>query len=227
MAANATALSERYDRLLAGLGPGCALHRACFNGRRAEVLRLLREGRCVDGRIPRNFQEEGWRGATPLYLAILTDRCAIVRDLLDAGADVSQGANDGITPAILTVAQNRFNCLRELIATGADVDAKPGGHGKPWLFIASHHDSVSCVRLLVAAGADVHGAADKDGWTPLHIAAAKKSVASLRILLASGRADVSTRASDGVTPLHAAAIGGSVGCLRLLLAAGGAGGAAG
>ncbi len=108
----------------------------------------------------------------PLHFAVRwIEDPAVIRALVDAGADVN-GKNDyGDTPLHLAARGNENLAMtRALVEAGADVDGKNGYGDTPLHIAASGNENLAVIRVLLYAGADVH-ARDADGETPLHLAA--------------------------------------------------------
>ncbi|MDE0099564.1 MAG: ankyrin repeat domain-containing protein [Truepera sp.] len=145
-------------------------------------------------------------GTTPLhYAAFYTDDPAIIRVLLDAGADVNPQGNDG-TPLHAAVAYNTNLAIvpaitRVLLDAGADVNAQDLLGFTP-LHLATFRTrpDPTVVEALLDAGADVNAQEDLYSWTPLHYAARfGRNPAVIEALLEAG-ADASARDSEGKTP---------------------------
>ena len=143
---------------------------------------------------------------TPLhYAAFYTDDPAILRVLLDAGADVNPQGNAG-TPLHAAVAYNTNLAIvpaitRVLLDAGADVNAQDLLGFTP-LHLATFRTrpDPTVVEALLDAGADVNAQEDLYSWTPLHYAARfSRNPAVLEALLEAG-ADASARDSEGKTP---------------------------
>ena len=121
-------------------------------------------------------------GGTPLIIAAYNGHEAIVRLLLEAGADKEAKDNDGFTPLINAAYNGHEAVVRLLLEAGADKEAKDND-GDPLIIAAmSGHEAI--VRLL-EAGAD-KDAKDKNGHTPLLEAAARGHEAIVRLLLEAG-----------------------------------------
>ena len=145
-------------------------------------------------------------GTTPLhYAAFYTDDPAIIRVLLDAGADVNPQGNDG-TPLHAAVAYNTNLAIvpaitRVLLDAGADVNAQDLLGFTP-LHLATFRTrpDPAVIEALLDAGADVNAQEDRYSWTPLHYAARfSRNPAVIEALLEAG-ADASARDSEGKTP---------------------------
>lgn len=119
-----------------------------------------------------------YAGDTALHIAAAAYDVAIVRALLDAGADC-----------------NAINRRRATPLHSASVGAPGSSH---W-----HPDAQSAtIALLIDAGADPD-AADMDGARPLHRAARTRCGAAVAVLLERG-AQVRAVNHSGSTPLHLA-----------------------
>src|SRR5262249_54726430 len=113
-------------------------------------------------------------GGTALHAAAAGGSTAMVRALLDAGADVNAEEENGRTPLHVAATNRRKEVAALLLARGAKVDAKnKSDHFTP-LHSAALAGSTEVAGLLLANGADVLG-----GWngkdfrpsiTPLHFA---------------------------------------------------------
>ena len=145
-------------------------------------------------------------GTTPLhYAAFYTDDPAILRVLLDAGADVNPQGNAG-TPLHAAVAYNTNLAIvpaitRVLLDAGADVNAQDLLGFTP-LHLATFRTrpDPTVVEALLDAGADVNAQEDLYSRTPLHYAARfSRNPAVLEALLEAG-ADASARDGEGKTP---------------------------
>ncbi len=126
-------------------------------------------------------------GATPFYRAARSADVAVMRLLLDKGADPARAANDRTTPllAAATGQGTRF--------AGGSERAEP--------------EFVEAIRLCVAKGVDVNAANDR-GDTPMHAAAQRGADLIVQFLAESG-AKLDVKNKSGRTPLDLAlGIGG-------------------
>jgi ankyrin repeat protein len=117
----------------------------------------------------------------PLVYAIYHGPLALVRALLDAGADPNGGDGDGFPP---------------LIAALTCATPAPG--------VTVRHDLPELISLLLSRGADV-GQRGLNDATPLHLAAEQGDLAMVELLLDHGAdANQITHIDDPQTPLELA-----------------------
>ena len=150
-----------------------------------------------------------------VYIAAQNGHEAMVRALIEAGADVGVAAP--VTPLIIAAQNGHEAVVRALIEAGADVNKVWGNDVTP-LLVAAQQGHEAVVRALIEAGADVNKARD-DGVTPLCIAAQDGHEAVVRALIEAG-ADVNKARDDSVTPLYIAAENGHEAVVRALIEAG-------
>jgi uncharacterized protein len=125
---------------------------------------------------------------------------AVLRHLLDYGADTEILDSRLLNALSYATWKNHLQAARALVAAGASLRAPPGG----WtpLYRSAIAGGPDMVSLFLDAGDDVHWA-DTFGVTPLFIAAANGNVDTIRLLLAAG-AEIDHRANDGTTALMSA-----------------------
>ena len=128
-------------------------------------------------------------GATPLMRAAKQADVAVMRLLLDNGADVNLATQKGMTP--LMFAASRAGGFRGSASQGSEQNA------------------VNAIALCVERGAQIN-AADESGQTALHLAAASAEESVVRLLAAHG-ANLFAKDQQGRTPLDAALAGGGRG----------------
>ncbi|KAK3644149.1 hypothetical protein LTR56_004157 [Elasticomyces elasticus] len=120
------------------------------------LLRLLLKG--PQHHYVNMRDDDGEKGAAPLYLAVERNDERSVAVLIECDADVN--GKGGKFGHVLQVACHRgcHKVVRLLIANGANIDAHGGLHTSA-LQAACQHGHESIVRLLLAEGADV------DAWS--------------------------------------------------------------
>jgi len=187
-----------------------AMRAAVMNGSVALVRCLLDLGVAVD--------EKDQSGMTPLFVACLNGHEAIVRLLLERGADPNVGSeDDGQAPLHIACANMRQlvdlraygAVVRALCAGGAEVDAVDQNNLRPVEDAASAVMPGSGAEPLVAllqAGARLDAPGDRPGllWRAIHGYSRKGGcAAAVRALLAAG-ADPNEVADDGDPPRRVA-----------------------
>ena len=125
--------------------------------------------------------------APPLTYLAFWGADHLVREMINAGADVN--AEGGVYHTALQAAafNGNTNILKVLLDNGADVNIIGGEYGTA-LQAASWSGSTSDVKLLLAARADVNAQGGMYG-TALHVAASRNDAEIVAILIAAG-ADV-------------------------------------
>ena len=156
-------------------------------------------------------------GKTALYWAAVQRNLAMVRLLLNRGADVNAKHQFDQTALQAAACFGREGVVQLLFEMGADVNAKDKT-GMTALHFAAWFGHEGVVQLLLEMGADVN-AKSKPGTTALHMAARYGSEGVVPLLLEMG-ADVNAKKYNGATALHMAAKYGrygSEGVIRLLI----------
>lgn len=106
-------------------------------------------------------------GETPLHRAAVCrdkDATAILRLLIDQGADVNAKDNNGTTPLHIAAGQPRVEMAKMLIDHGADVRARTSSGSEPMHHVSSNE----VLELLLSRGADIN-AKNNNGETPLAV----------------------------------------------------------
>jgi ankyrin repeat protein len=156
---------------------------------------------------------------TPLADAARARQHAVVRTLLQQGADASAAAGDGMTALHWAAMNGDLEMVHMLLAAGANLKAATRIDAATPLLLAAENGRAAVVGALLDAGADA-AAADVSGTTALMLAASAGHADALVALLRHG-ADVNAR--DRVmqrTALMFAAGRNRVDAIKALLAAG-------
>ncbi len=139
---------------------------------------------------------------------------ALVRSLLETGADVNVPQPDGTAALHWAAYHNDTDTAALLVGAGADVNAR-NRYGTPPLSLACTNGNAALVKLLLAAGADANAALD-GGETVLMTAARTGNLESVKALL-DGGAEVSARERNAQTALMWAAAEGHAPVVEALI----------
>ena len=159
---------------------------ATKHGNLPAIRALLQSG--VDVNEPMFEFVPSLQDVTALWFASHLGHAAVVKELIEAGADVNVRASAPIakrsasaksntsgvilsdsTPLFAAAHYGHTPVVIELIKAGADVNV-PRSDGTTPLHMAASKGHEACVVLLIQAGADVNAKAQKPGWTPLSVA---------------------------------------------------------
>lgn len=175
-----------------------AIHEAAKTGNLPEVLRLLDAGTHVDV-----LDDDG---ETPLLAACQSVGApvALVRLLLDRGADPSHRTPNGYTPLIHAACGGRSELSDALLAAGATMDEMTT-YGESALSVLSRSGEFGQVAALLDFGADPAPLK----WTPLHRAAALGTPEDMESLLDDG-APIEAVDDWKRTPLLVAILAGKI-----------------
>lgn len=196
------------------------LHWAADNDREALVRALLKDGEA-------DPDKKDDMGLTPLGLAAVGGFEAVVKALLEGGADPNTRdiEGSGWPPLFQAIRRNRRAVVRTLLEGGADPNAK-GDDGRTALHVAMERGHEGLVEILLPAMGGPQGIRDEAGNTMFHLFARaladglmhrrrkgrsgstlkkqKEETAILEKLLAAGAAP-EARNEYGQTALHFAA----------------------
>lgn len=183
-----------------------ALHEACGAGHIDVVeLLLMQKGAKAD---PLDD-----KGESPLHLAVIKERSAVVDMLLRYRAVTDRAYENGSYVLHVAARQGFAAILKSLLDAGAAL--KPPGQTPSPLYLAISHKQTEAVRALLQHGALVTEVDDKME-TALHVATRAGHDAAIDLLLEKGCLPNSKNASNE-TALHMAVLDGSVETAMLLL----------
>jgi uncharacterized protein len=176
-------------------------------------------------------------GATPLQLAAVNGKPAMLERLIVSGADPSASlTKSGDTALMMAARTGKVDAVRVLLDRGAKINAQETWGGTSALMWAVSEKHPDVAKLLIERGADVNArsyyvpsAAGRgfegttpvpnktgegfeefaSGWlTPLMLAARENDLESAKLLVAAG-ADINAQAGDGKDSLSLAFFDGS------------------
>ncbi|RYP49030.1 hypothetical protein DL768_005170 [Monosporascus sp. mg162] len=184
------------------------LHLAAYFGVDKAVNRLLLGGHEPDS--------EDSYCRTPLSWAAENGREAVVKLLLDKGADTESKDDHYVrTPLLWAIENGREAVVKLLLDRGADTESKNIFGRTPLLWAAENGREV-VVKLLLDKGADPESKDDGYGQTPLLWAAGNGHEAVVKLLLNKG-AVTESKDNNGRTPLSWAVESGRKAVIKLLL----------
>jgi len=156
------------------------------------VQLLARHGAELNAREPR-------RGQTALAWAAAEGHSAVVKALVDLGADLEVTSNSGFTPLAFAVGKGDVDSVRLLLASGLDPNlVLPSGNSL--LRMAMTAKQTATTLALIEGGADIR-TVDRAGLSPLHVAAQAGDVSVVKALLARG-ASVNARTPPARTAVN-------------------------
>jgi len=162
------------------------------------ILRLLESN--VDINLLNRF------GDTALISAIIIGDSALVKTLIEKGADVNLGGGPSLRsepssgPLYIAAIGEKIAIMELLLANGAIVNNKSIRNGTP-LHAAMVSNNFDVVKFLISKGADVNAIMD-DGYTPLHAAVLKDCNKEVLEILVQNGADIDAVDDLGNTALY-------------------------
>ncbi|KAF2817365.1 ankyrin [Mytilinidion resinicola] len=148
--------------------------------------------------------------ATPLEFAVRGGNTAVIRMLLERGANpnIPFDTGYGVTALVRSILQENLEATKLLLHYRADVNAWPCPyHYEEWsnrsgnltaLQTAAKIGSPEMVQTLLDAGADVHGPLGIRGLTALHLAASEGHLRVAKMLIRAGAATDVDAVSSGL-----------------------------
>jgi ankyrin repeat protein len=110
----------------------------------------------------------------------------MVASLLDHGADVNFGAEDGLVPLGVAAWYDDADIVTELLNHGAKLEFRDDEGYTPLLEAASHAEGVRVLKILIAAGADIQARGTAEADTALMLAASSANLDAVRLLSSLG-----------------------------------------
>jgi ankyrin repeat protein len=153
-------------------------------------------------------------GRTPLSWAAENGREAVVKLLLEKGAELEVKDSYGQTPLSCATMHGQEAIVKLLLEKGAELEAKDIYSQTP-LLCAAMFGQEAIVKLLLEKGAELE-AKDSYGQTPLLCATIHGQEAIVKLLLEKG-AELEAKDSYSQTPLLCAAMHGQEAIVKLLL----------
>ena len=130
-----------------------------------------------------------------LLIAVIKNCSAVVKELIEAGADVNYVDRNGRTALLEAANEARPAVARELITAGADVNYIDK-YNNTALLEAVKRGCLSVVKELVKAGADVNYV-NSSGNTALTIAVRKHYLKTTQFLLETPKININHANNDG------------------------------
>jgi uncharacterized protein len=161
--------------------PGFAgpIHDAARRADIGVVANLVKGGADID--------ERDADGSTPLIIAALSGKTALVNTLLMLGADVKVRNDRGMTALHAAAFSGDLESLKWLQAAGADLNDAANKFGVTPLIVAAEDDRRAVVSYLIAYGADLE-ITERHGYTALTRAGYHGHDQAITLLLKAGAA---------------------------------------
>uniref|UniRef100_R7VZT1 Ankyrin-2 n=1 Tax=Aegilops tauschii TaxID=37682 RepID=R7VZT1_AEGTA len=162
------------------------------------------------------------KGRTPLFYAVMSEKIAVVKCLLDHGADPDKADEAGLTPLHAAAGIGDCEMIKLLLAKGAYVDPIAEEIGTP-LHLATKEQQVGAMKTLLEHNADycnkTYMSYGLYPMTPLFQAVNVSSLQCVKLLLEAG-AVINPDCIETVSLDSAMGNDSSTECLNFLLKAG-------
>ncbi|KAI9859351.1 MAG: hypothetical protein M1813_006688 [Trichoglossum hirsutum] len=166
------------------------LNLAAFHGDQAMAQLLIGKRAKVE------TQEEG---RPVLHSAVCGKQEAMVRLLVEKGADIDAINSSWETALCLAVSYGDVAMIQILVEKGANINTMTSDMGAA-LHLAAFRGDEAVVQILVEKGARVNNTSYIMSWTPLHFAASEEHEAVVRLLVDNGAyLDAKTKKGRNVT----------------------------
>jgi len=167
--------------------------------------------------LPASMGKDFCCGTTALMIAALKGHSQVVKELLEAKANVDTQNADKSTALMLAAKHGHLQVVTELLEKGADINIQ-NTKGKTALMLAAKHRHLQVVtELLKQSNVDLSLQDYSNGSTALILAALNGKFEIVRELIDRG-ADINAKNLFGFTALMVAAINGYSNIVSLLLA---------
>ena len=188
---NPLGFSPELGRVL----PLTPLELACVSSEVEMVKWLIKNDANPDG--SQGNHNGLWSALGDSFPSEATRNEAVLRALIEGGADVNIERGKGDTPFRVVCTRGLPYFAKILIETGANYNFKEKSLGKTSLRAAAHFGQTEMVQLLLDKGLDPN-VRDDWGWTPLHVAINPETAKAL----IDGGADIHAKAKDGNEAIH-------------------------
>jgi serine/threonine-protein phosphatase 6 regulatory ankyrin repeat subunit B len=220
-------LKEGADKDACNDGGFNPLMAAIQGGHEDIVSLLLKSGADVDPAVYSIIDHPSFsRVSTPLYIATQKEDLAVIKQLINAKADVNAQAGNGWTPLKSAAHAGNEDLVKLFLKVGADVNIADETNYTPLMnAVSQRHENI--VKLLLKADADPNvqsgDCPEDDEWvvgrTALMDAALSGNLTIARELIKHG-ADLNLLSANGRTALHSAVVSGNTDMVELLLKSG-------
>ncbi len=151
------------------------------------------------------YDKNSVEGGVPVVMfAYLKGQNAIVKSLMEAGADINRADTGGETLLHHAASRNDAAMVKNLLASGAQINAK-SADGRTALMYALDKNRIPIAETLITKGADVN-VTDRQRRSILHYLAPLQQAPQLIKQLPSEGLNINARDDSGKTPLLIAAM---------------------